>query len=232
MDRGLYIAASGMLAEQVRQDQIANDLANASTPGYKADRTTQQSFGSLLLTNSVTGGTIGTATTAVQVTGTVTDFTPQALKDTGEPLDFAINGDGFFAVQTAEGVRYTRNGQFGPDGQGRLVTASGDPVLGRDNRPLTVGADGKVDPRRLGVVLLGDPRKAGDGLVTGTPGAVAGQTAGQVRSGALEGSGSDPTQAMVDMIASMRAYESGQKVIQTIDETLGKAASSVGSVTG
>ena len=232
MDRGLYIAASGMLAEQVRQDQIANDLANASTAGYKADRTTQQSFGSLLLTNSVTGGTIGSQTTAVQVTGTVTDFTPQPLKDTGEPLDFAVNGDGFFAVRTNQGTRYTRDGQFAADAQGRLITATGNLVLGRDNQPVTVGADGKVDPRRLNVVLLNNPRKTGDNLVTGTPGAVAGQTAGQVRSGALEGSGADPTQAMVDMIASMRAYEAGQKVIHTIDETLGKAASSVGTVTG
>ena len=232
MDRGLYIAASGMLAEQVRQDQIANDLANASTAGYKADRTTQQSFGSLLLTNSLTGGTIGSQTTAVQVTGTVTDFTPQPLKDTGEPLDFAVNGDGFFAVRTNQGTRYTRDGQFAANAQGQLTTATGNLVLGRDNQPVTVGADGKVDPRRLIVVLLNNPRKTGDNLVTGTPGAVAGQAAGQVRSGALEGSGADPTQAMVDMIASMRTYEAGQKVIQTIDETLGKAASSVGTVTG
>ena len=221
-----------MLAEQVRQDQIANDLANASTAGYKADRTTQQSFGSMLLTNSLTGGTIGSQTTAVQVTGTVTDFTPQPLKDTGEPLDFAVNGDGFFAVRTNQGTRYTRDGQFAADAQGRLITATGNLVLGRDNQPITVGADGKVDPRRLNVVLLNNPRKTGDNLVTGTPGAVAGQTAGQVRSGALEGSGADPTQAMVDMIASMRTYEAGQKVIHTIDETLGKAASSVGTVTG
>jgi flagellar basal-body rod protein FlgG len=232
MDRGLYIAASGMLAEQVRQDQIANDLANASTAGYKADRTTQQSFGSLLLTNSLTGGTIGSQTTAVQVTGTVTDFTPQPLKDTGEPLDFAINGDGFFAVRTNQGTRYTRDGQFAANAQGQLTTATGNLVLGRNNQPITLGADGKVDPRALNVVVLNNPRKAGDNLITGTPGAVAGQAAGQVRAGALEGSGADPTSAMVDMIASMRAYESGQKVIQTIDETLGKAASSVGTVTG
>ena len=122
MDRGLYLAASGMLAEQVRQDQIANDLANASTAGYKADRTTQQSFGEMLLTNSVTGATIGSQTTGVRVTATVTDLTPQPLKDTGEPLDFAINGDGFFAVQTADGTRYTRNGQFTTDAQGQLTT--------------------------------------------------------------------------------------------------------------
>jgi flagellar basal-body rod protein FlgG len=105
-------------------------------------------------------------------------------------------------------------------------------VLGRDNRPVTVGADGRVDPRVLDVVLLSSPRKAGDNLVTGTPGTPAGRTAGQVRAGALEGSGADPTRAMVDMIASMRSYESGQKVIQSIDETLGKAASSVGTVHG
>jgi flagellar basal-body rod protein FlgF len=228
MDRGLYLAASGMLAEQVRQNQIANDLANASTPGYKADRTTQQSFGQLLLNNSQTGQAIGSQSTAVQVTGEVTDFSPQPVKDTGEPLDFAITGDGFFGLQTANGTRYTRNGQFSADAQGRLVTADGDRVLGRNGRPLTIGADGKVDPRNLGVVLLTNPRKGGDNLVTGTPGRPAGLLAGQVRSGALEGSGADPTQAMVDMIASMRAYESGQKVIQTIDGTLAKASSEVG----
>ena len=230
MDRGLYLAASGMLAEQVRQNQIANDLSNASTPGYKSDRTTQQSFGSMLLQNSATGQTIGSQTTAVQVTGEVTDWTSQPVKDTGEPLDFAIVGDGFFALQTPNGTRYTRNGQFSANAQGQLVTADGDRVLGRNGQPLTIGADGKVDPRNVNVVLLTNPRKGGDNLVTGTPGRPQGQVAGQVRSGALEGSGADPTTAMVDMMASMRAYESGQKVIQTIDETLGKAAGSVGSL--
>jgi flagellar basal-body rod protein FlgG len=232
MDRGLYIAASGMLAEQVRQDQIANDLANASTPGYKADRTAQQSFGNLLLNNSQTGQQIGPQSTAVQVRRIQTDFTPQPLRDTGEPLDFGIVGNGFFAVQTAQGVRYTRNGQFTADGQGQLVTAEGDRVLGRNGRPITIGADGRVDPRALNVVLLNNPRKQGDNYLTGTPGAVAGQTAGQVRAGALEASGADPTRSMVDMISSMRSYESGQKVIQTIDETLQKAVTQVGSVTG
>ncbi len=219
-----------MLAEQVRQGQIANDLANASTAGYKADRTTQASFGTMLLTNSVTGATIGSQSTSVGVTATVTDFTPQPIKDTGEPLDFAINGDGFFAVQTSAGTRYTRNGEFAADANGRLTTLTGNPVLGRNNQPVSVGADGKVDPRLLNVVLLQNPQKTGDNLVTGTPGAVAGQTAGQVRASALEGSGADPTQSMVDMMESMRAYEAGQKVIHTIDETLGKAASSVGSL--
>ena len=228
MDRGLYIAASGMLAEQVRQDQIANDLANAATPGYKADRTTQTSFDSLLLANSVTGQTIGAQSTAVEVDKVTTDFTPQPSRDTGEPLDFAITGPGFFAVQTPGGVAYTRNGQFTADAQGRLVTAQGDPVLGRGGAPLKVGADGTIDPRRIDVVALNNPRKTGDSLVTGTP--AGNGAAGQVRSGALEGSGANATTAMVDMIASMRAYEAGQKVIQTIDDTLGKASTQVGSL--
>ena len=232
MDRGLYIAASGMLAEQVRQNQIANDLSNASTPGYKADRTVQRSFGSMLLTNSLNGATVGSQTTAVQVTKSYTDFSTQPVKDTGEPLDFAVVGDGFFALRTSNGTKYTRNGQFMEGTDGTLQTSNGDQVLGRNNQPIKIGADGKVDPRNLNVVLLTNPQKQGDNYITGTPGRPAGQTAGQVRSGALEGSGSDPTEAMVDMIASQRAYESGQKVIQTIDTSLQKATTDVGRVTG
>ena len=228
MDRGLYIAASGMLAEQIRQDQIANDLANASTPGYKADRTSQHTFNDLLLANSATGATVGPQSTAVQVDTIETDFTPRPTRDTGEPLDFAIVGEGLFAVQTARGVRYTRNGQFELDPQGRLVTAQGDPVLDSGGRAITA-ANGVVDPRRLGVYNVTNPRKEGDSLVVGT---AAGAAAGTVQSGALESSGADPARSMVDMIASMRAFEAGQKVIQTIDETLSKAVTQVGSVSG
>ena len=228
MDRGLYIAASGMLAEQIRQEQIANDLANASTPGYKGDRTAQRSFGDLLLANSTNGGVVGRQSTAVQVDAIETDFTARPARDTGEPLDFAISGDGFFAVQTAQGVRYTRNGQFSLDPQGRLVTAQGDAVLDRNGRAI-VATDGKVDARTVGVVALTNPRKEGDNLVTGTP---AGAATGTVRSGALESSGADAARSMVDMIASMRAFEAGQKVIQAIDDTLGQAATKVGAIGG
>ena len=228
MDRGLYIAASGMLAEQIRQDQIANDLANASTPGYKGDRTAQSSFGDLLLANSTNGATVGRQSTAVQVDAIETDWNARPTRETGEPLDFAISGDGFFAVQTAQGVRYTRNGQFTLDPQGRLVTSQGNPVLDTAGRPIT-SADGKVDPRTLGVVALTNPRKEGDSLIAGTP---AGAATGTVRSGALESSGADAARSMVDMIASMRAFEAGQKVIQTIDETLGQSVTKVGAVGG
>ena len=104
MDRGLYIAASGMLAEQTRQDQIANDLANASTPGYKADRTAQSGFGALLLENTANGQPIGTLGLGTQVSRVVTDMTPAPLKETDEPLDLALDGQGFFAVPSRNNI--------------------------------------------------------------------------------------------------------------------------------
>jgi flagellar basal-body rod protein FlgF len=226
MDRGLYIAASGMLTEMARQDLLANDLANASTAGYKSDRTTQRSFQDVLLSNTRTGAPVGPIGSGAAITRQVTDFAAEPLKDTGEPLDFAIAGDGFFAVQTAQGQRFTRNGAFQTGAGGRLVDQLGNAVLDQRGRTLTVGADGTVDPRRLGVFAVTNPRKAGDGVFTGT---AAGRATGQARSGALEGSGVDPTRAMIDMIASLRAFESGQKVIQTMDQTLEQAATKVGS---
>jgi flagellar basal-body rod protein FlgG len=227
MQRGLYIAASGMVSEMARQDLIANDLANASTPGYKADRAVQGSFGEVLLANTATGAPVGTLGRGSRIEEQVTDFSAAPVRETGEPLDFAVVGDGFIAVRSDQGVRYTRNGQFSARADGTVVTGQGDPVLGQDGRPVTVGADGKVDPARLGLFTVNNPEKVGDSLVQGT---AAGRGTGQVRAGALEGSGADPTRAMVDMIASLRAYESGQKVITTIDSTLEKAANRVGSL--
>jgi flagellar basal-body rod protein FlgF len=227
MERGLYIAASGMLSEMQRQDLIANDLANASTPGYKADRTAQHSFAEMLLKNERSGAPIGLLGSGVSITRQVTDLSPQALRETGEPLDFAITGDGFFGIQTAEGLRFTRNGRFMADGNGRLTDQLGNAVVGRDGRPVTVGPDGTVDPGTLGVFDVQGARKAGEGLFTGN---AAGQSGGQARSGALEGSGVDAARTMVDMIASLRAFEAGQRVITTIDSTLQKAANDVGRV--
>ena len=111
-------------------------------------------------------------------------------------------------------------------------SAAAPAVFASRAEPQTRGRERQARTRLLNVVLLNNPKKAGDNFVTGTPGAVQGQVAGQVRSGALEGSGADPTQSMVDMMESLRAYESGQKVIQTIDTALGKAASEVGRVSG
>jgi flagellar basal-body rod protein FlgF len=230
MDRGLFIAAAGMRAEQTRQDQLSSDLANAATPGYKRDRTTQTSFGDMLLRNTRTGADVGRVGLGPYADQTHTDLTANPSRETGEALDFAIEGDGFFALQTDAGVRYTRGGQFRVSPAGTLADARGNQVLGPGNQPIQVGADGRVDPTELGVVALTDPVKRGEGLFEGTAAGNAG--VGVVRQGALETSGVDPTRAMVDMIASLRAFEAGQKSITTIDETLGRAASQVGDTRG
>jgi flagellar basal-body rod protein FlgF len=227
MERGLYIAASGMVSEMARQDLIANDLANASTAGYKSDRAVQSSFGDLLLRNTQTGQTIGPLGEGSRIERQVTDLSAAPLKQTGEDLDFAIEGDGFFAVQSPQGVRYTRNGQFTAAANGRLVDQLGNAVLNQNGQPITIGADGKVPAANVGVFAVNNARKAGDNFFTGAAG---GRGPGQVRSGALEGSGADPVKAMTDMIASLRAFESGQKVITTIDSTLQKASNQVGSL--
>ncbi|HEY7633836.1 MAG TPA: flagellar hook-basal body protein [Thermoleophilaceae bacterium] len=226
MERGLYIAASGMLAEQVRQNQIANDLANSSTPGYKADRSSQRSFSEMLLHNTSTGQDIGALGTGVTIAQTTTDLDPASIRDTGEPLDFAVEGTGFFAVRTQQGIRYTRNGQFMRSAQGTLTDSMGNQVLGQNGRPVSVKADGTA-ATNPGVFNVTNPRKIGDSLFQGT---AAGKATGTVRNSALEASGTDPARAMIDMISSERSYEAGQKAIRTIDETLQKAVSTLPSI--
>lgn len=227
MERGLYIAAAGMVAEQVRQDQISNDLANAATPGYKSDQSQQRSFSDLLLQNTKTGETIGKLGQGPLITKTVTDLAPDALKSTQEPLDLAIEGQGYFGVQTAAGVRYTRDGSFKANAQGVLTDQLGNAILGTDRRPVKVNSDGTVDTSKVGNFALTGVKKSGDANFTGT---AAGKATGTVRSGYLESSNVDAGKVMVDMMASMRAFEAGQKAIQTIDGSLQLAAGQVGNL--
>lgn len=227
MDLGLYIAASGMVAEQTRQDQLSNDLANASTPGYKPDETPQHSFGELLLSNTANGQPIGTLSTGVELGKTYTDMTPAGMMQTEQPLDFGIVGTGFFAVQTPQGVRYTRDGQFTVSAQGQLVDGAGDRVLDQSGAPIAVGAEGHVAPSALGVFEVPGAVKQGENLFTGT---ASGRATGTVRSGVLEQSGVDAAKAMVDMIGSLRTFQSGQQAIQAIDQTLQEASTQVGSL--
>ncbi|HYM56055.1 MAG TPA: flagellar hook-basal body protein [Solirubrobacteraceae bacterium] len=229
MDLGLFIAASGMVAEQVRQDQLSNDLANASTPGYKADKTPQHNFGEVLLANTEGGSAVGSVDMGVALGKTYTDMTPASVQETGEPLDFAIEGKGFFAVQTAQGVRYTRDGQFTSSAQGVLTDANGNPVLGQGGAQIKVGANGAVPTSALGVFEVPGAVKQGENLYAGT---AAGRASATVRQGALEGSGVDAAKVMVDMITSLRSFQSGQQAIQTIGQTLQQASSQVGSLNG
>ncbi len=222
-----------MLAELERQQRIANDLANASTAGYKRDRVSQQGFGELLLSNQATGERVGALGSGPASITVETDMTQAALRDTGEPLTVALQGEGAFAVETPAGPQYTRDGQFRLDGAGRLVTAKGFAVLGeggaeivvRGSGPITISEDGTVtrDGRlagQLGVVGLSGVSKSSDDLLSGTPGPrPAGTT---VEQGKLEASSVNSARAMVDMMTSLRAFEASQRAVRAIDQTLAR----------
>jgi flagellar basal-body rod protein FlgF len=227
MDIGLDIAASGMVAEQVRQDQLANDLSNASTPGFKPDETPQHSFGAILLANTEGGAAVGSVNEGVALGKAFTNTTPGSMQETGEPLDFAIEGSGFFAVKTQQGVRYTRDGQFTASAKGVLTDANGDPVLSAKGAQIKVSATGTVPPSAVGVFEVPGASKQGENLYGGK---AAGKPTGTVRQGSLEGSGVDAAKTMIAMITSMRSFQSGQQAIQAIGQTLQEASSQVGSL--
>jgi len=227
MDAGLAIAASGMVAEQLRQDQLANDLANASTPGFKPDESEQRDFGTVLLANTQGGAPVGTLDESVIVGPTFTNMTPGPIQETGEPLDFAIEGSGFFSIRTPEGVRYTRDGQFTVSSAGILTDASGNPVLGPSGQEVHASTGTALPASAIGVFEVTGAKKLGENLYTGTP---AGSSKSDVRSGALEASTLDAAKAMVEMVSALRSFQSGQQAIQTIGQTLQEAATQVGSL--
>lgn len=229
MDPGLYIAASGMLAEQVRQNTLSNNLANASTPGYEPQEAEQSSFGALLLSNTSTGQPIGTLNTGVTANTVVTQSADTPLQQTGQPLDFGISGDGYFAVRTSSGTQYTRDGQFQSNAASQLTDANGDLVLGPNGQPITVSAKGTVSASAVGVFNVPNASEQGNNLFTGR---ATGQATGTVKQGELNESGVDPISTMTDMIASLRAYQAGQSAIQSIDQTMQENAQSVGSLGG
>jgi flagellar basal-body rod protein FlgF len=136
-------------------------------------------------------------------------------------------GDGFFAVKTPQGVRYTRDGQFTTSAQGVLTDTSGDPVLDANGAQIKVGATGTVPASAVGVFEVPGAVKQGENLYTGT---AAGKPSGTVRQGSLEGSGVDAAKIMVEMITSLRSFQSGQQAIQAIGQTLQESASQVGSL--
>jgi flagellar basal-body rod protein FlgF len=227
MDIGLDIAATGMVAEQARQEQLANDLSNASTPGFKPEETPQHSFGAILLANTEGGEAVGSVSEGVALGKAYTNKLGGTLQETGEPLDFAIVGDGYFAVKTANGTRYTRDGQFTASSKGVLTDANGDPVLSGKGAQIKVSASGTVPASALGIFEVPGAVKQGENLYTGK---AAGKPTGTVKQGSLEGSGVDAAKTMIEMITSLRSFQSGQQAIQAISQTLQEAASQVGSL--
>jgi flagellar basal-body rod protein FlgF len=240
MIRGLYVAAEGMAARQKAQDVLAMNLANVNTTGFKADRPVfETALQRTLYRVERTGSTpIGTLSAGTLLTTTYTDLQPGPLMRTGNPLDVAIEGEGYFAVQTPAGIRYTRNGAFSLNAEGILITRESFPVLGTQgvirlphSATLEIGEDGslRIDGKvvdRLQIVQ-GTMRKDTNGWLVGNATPVA---TPRLITGMLEGANVNIVREMVEMIEYLRAYETHQRVIQAQDETLGRAINEIARI--
>jgi flagellar basal-body rod protein FlgG len=238
MLEGMYTAAAGMAAQQRRLDSLSSDLANVSTTGYKHVRV---AFRDLVYTQAARGGADGVelgSGAAVTMLGRSTQQGP--MRDTGEPLDVAIQGDGYLAVRTADGrTGLTRDGHLRLDSEGRLVTAVGgllmDPSVtlpaGTQPDKVSIGPDGTVTTDgkvagklRLVTVPAPNALDGGDGNVfTPSRGSGAIAAAGPrttLAQGQLESSTVDVGTAMTDMMSTQRAFELASKAIQMQDQML------------
>jgi flagellar basal-body rod protein FlgG len=236
MLEGLRTAAAGMAAQQQQLDAVANDLSTANTTGYKSVRL---GFEDLLYNPAgrpAAGGVdIGTGSRAVQAGR---NFDQGPLQQTGNPLDVAIQGEGFLKVKLDDGTTgLTREGDLQVDGLGRLTTNNGilqPPInipagVGEDK--ISIGSDGTVtaDGKAVGRIQLATVRNpqglraAGDSAfaTTATSGNItAAPAATTLTQGALEGSNTDTAQAMVDMINAQRTYQLTSKAIETADQMM------------
>lgn len=269
MNTEIYVIYQGMRARQRALEVTANNIANASTSGFKADRLLYRSFEAAQLEaqqspsapNPAPGagapaGAAGQTAAALTpqplgeqnlVTGGTTDFSRGSIRQTGRSLDVAITGDGFFAVQTPRGERYTRAGSFTLDAAGQLVTQSGDLVKGQ-NGGITIppgevsfGEDGTITVNgknidRLKVVRFADPRasllKEGASLFAAAPGIRPREdNASQIEQGALELSNVNTVAEMAAMMQTGREFESLQRSISLMMNELGrKVASELGRI--
>lgn len=238
MITGLYNAASAVDVAEQQHRIIAENLANASVPGFRRKLAAVETFESTLLR-------AGSQPSAVPQWGTriyeaAVDFTPGPVQKTGNPLDVAIRGDGFFAVDTPSGTLYTRNGTFQIDDQGRLTTSSGWLVAG-DGGPLTLPAETTpsrvhispeggvyVDETQVGnlrLVSFADNSRleeAGTTLFRAPPGTAPQSAEIAVEQGARELSNVVAVDELVRMIAGMRHLEAAQKAMLRLDEALGQ----------
>ncbi len=245
MVEGLFSAAAGMAAQQQRLDAISNDIANASTDGYQAERIGFQDLlysptGSTVLYNS-TGPAVSAnvntgAGAAVQMMGTSQAQGP--MQKTGRTLDLALNGPGYFEIRQSNGaIGLTRNGAFGLDARGQLTTTDGSVVqppitvpAGVSESEIAIGPDGTVRGSgkvlgRLAIVNVPAPQQLlanGSSTFTptagsGAPGAATGTT---VRQGALEGSNVDINSEMVDMMDAQRSYSLDSEAIKMQEQMM------------
>ena len=264
MIRGWYIGASGMNAQQNRLDTISNNLANVDTTGFKKDIPVSKEFSELLLRRTqadgvykVPGGScdaapvIGSIGLGVETNEIYTDFQQGSFKNTDTKTDMALAGEGFFAVQTPAGERYTRNGNFHLGKEMILLTKEGYPVLG-ENGPIHVeddkffvNQDGMIYSKednalvdRIKVVRFENERylkKQGSSLwntneIAGEPHIAEGDERPRFLQGYTETSNVNVVNEMVQMIEVNRAYEANQKTVQTEDSMMDTLWSKVATV--
>lgn len=231
MDRLIYTAAAGARALTQRQDGIANNLANANTPGFRADNVAFRAV-------PVRGDGEQTRVVSLEASAGY-DATSGPIQQTGRSLDIAVMGKGWIAVRAPDGTEaYTRAGALQVDDQGQLKTAAGAPVAG-EGGPLTIppgttvaiARDGTVTARgesgpaqTVGRIKLVNPpaadlRKGPDGLMRLAGGEEApADPLVRIASGALEGSNVNVVESMVGMIAAARQFETTMKLLQTADQ--------------
>jgi flagellar basal-body rod protein FlgG len=250
MIRGIYAAGSGMLAETTRTDVIANNLANVNTAGYKKDIAVCKDFRSMLIQrindgpNRPTIGSLGVGSVVDEV---ATIHTTGGVRPTGNKYDLAIEGNGYFVIETPAGERYTRNGSFTRSSQGELVTQDGYRVLGQGGAiqmgdpesKVYIAEDGRVfvdnaETNTLRVAVFADEKQlVKEGASLFAPGA--GQQAEEaeaitVRDGYIENSNVNAVAEMVNLITAYRAYEINGKAVHAHDQMLDKAVNQVGQV--
>lgn len=229
MVKGILTSAGAMRPALAAHSILANNLANANTAGFRQDRV---AFQQLLAGEP---GSPATALAGAPGLTTGLDLTAGAYEVTDRPLDVAIQGEGFFVVQTPDGPRYTRGGQLKVGDGGVLATPQGHPLMG-DGGPLTVPPEGAVSIAPSGEVRSGDtligrlqivrlpegstPEHTGGGLLA-VDGEVGPAPRARVLQGVVEGANVEPVQAMVDMITLLRHFEMNQKALQAQDESLG-----------
>ena len=258
MLKGLYTAYTGMLNEQNRMDIMTNNLANASTVGFKKEGSTSQSFNSILAYNlkdsSVGLGrseNIGANTPGVKIGENYTDYTQGSFRVTGNTFDLALTDSGFFAVEFTNkagetSTKYTRAGNFTLNKDGYLVTSDGDYVLDTANRrikldPLKESAvltDGTItqDGTQVAKIQIADFEnydyltRYGETYFEPVEGAKSVASRAEIQSGYLEMANVQVVSEMVNMISITRQYESNQKILQTYDSSLEIAVKELGKV--
>ncbi len=244
MNKGIYVATSGSLAQERAMDIIANNMANMNTSGFKADRMLFQTYlhkteapgAAAPTSDEIKAGIMGNKTddTAYMFSSqSYTNFEQGPLQKTGNTFDIALDGGGFMAVETPMGERYTRGGAFKIDSAGQLVTADGYKVLGQRGSPITVGneefsvrEDGQITVSgggtdQLKIVDFADRtqlKKSGQGFFVAADGMEPAPPAAQVRQGYLEASNINPVVEMTRMITALRTYEAFQKTIHSNDD--------------